>query len=162
MAKRYFIGLILLIAKLVFALPEDRAEPIEIVADNAVINEKQNQAKYSGAVVVTQGTLKIEGDVVNLKTNENGEVETVVAKGKPARFENMRRQIDKKPARGEAQKIYYTYETNRIVLTGEAIITSEESAFSGSEIIYDLASGKVIASGNKSQRVNMTMQPRNK
>ena len=50
-------------------------------------------------------------------------------------MENMRRQTDKKPAKGEAQKIYYTYETNRVVLTGEAIITSEESAFSGSEII---------------------------
>ena len=47
MAKCYFIGLSLLIAKLVFALPEDRAEPIEIVADNAVINEKQNKAKYN-------------------------------------------------------------------------------------------------------------------
>ena len=138
MAKRYFIGLILLIAKLVFALPEDRGEPIEIVADNAVINENKIKLNIL-AVVVTQGTLKIEGDVVNLKTNENGEVETVVAKGKPARFENMRRKIDKKPAKARL-KIYYTYETNRVVLTGEAIITSEESAFSGSEIIYDLAS----------------------
>ena len=53
MAKRFFIGLMLLITTLVFALPEDRGEPIEIVADNAVINEKQNQAKYSGAVAVT-------------------------------------------------------------------------------------------------------------
>lgn len=162
MAKRFFIGLMLLITTLVFALPEDRGEAIEIIADNAVINEKQNQAKYSGAVVVTQGTFKIEGDVVNLKTNENGEVETVVAQGKPARFENMRRKIDKKPVNGRAETIYYTYETDRVVLTGDATITSEESAFSGSEIIYDLDSGKVIASGNKSQRVNMTIQPNNK
>tara|TARA_B100001093_G_scaffold510677_1_gene577024 strand:+ start:1273 stop:1734 length:462 start_codon:yes stop_codon:yes gene_type:complete len=152
----------LLITPVVFALPEDRDESIEIMADKAVINEKQNQAKYSGAVVVTQGTLKIEGDIVNLKTNENGEIETIVAKGKPARFENIRRQIDKKPVKAKAEKIYYTYESDRVVLTGDAVITSEESAFSGSEIIYDLDSGKVIASGNKSQRVNMTMQPKNK
>ena len=162
MAKRPFIGLMLLIAPLVFALPEDRGQSIKIVADNALINEKENKAKYSGAVVVTQGTLKIEGDVVNLKTNENSEVETVVAKGKPARFESMRKRIDKKSVKGKAEKIYYTYETDRVVLTGDAVITSEESAFSGSEIIYDLDSGRVIASGNKSQRVNMTMQPKNK
>ena len=162
MAKRFFIGLMLLITTLVFALPEDRGEPIEIIADNAVISEKQNHAKYSGAVVVTQGTFKIEGDVVNLKTNENGEVETLVAQGKPARFENMRRKIDKKPVNGRAETIYYTYETDRVVLTGDATIISEESAFSGSEIIYDLDSGEVIASGNKSQRVNMTIQPNNK
>ena len=162
MAKRLFIGLMLLIAPLVVALPEDRGQSIKIVADNALINEKENKAKYSGAVVVTQGTLKIEGDVVNLKTNENGEVETVVAKGKPARFESMRKRIDKKSVKGKAETIYYTYETDRVVLTGDAVITSEESAFSGSEIIYDLDSGRVIASGNKSQRVNMTMQPKNK
>jgi lipopolysaccharide export system protein LptA len=91
MAKRYFFGLMLAIAPAVFALPEDRDQPIEITADSAVINEKQSQAEYTGAVVVTQGTLKLEGDVVNLKTNEDGEVETFVAKGQPARFENLRR-----------------------------------------------------------------------
>lgn len=162
MAKRFFIGLVLLIPTLVLALPGDRGEPIKIIADNALINEKQNRAKYSGAVVVTQGTLKIEGDLVNLKTNENGEVETVVARGKPALFENLRKRTDKKSVKGKAEKIYYTYETDRVVLTGDAVITSEESAFSGSEIIYDLDSGRVIASGNNSQRVNMTMKPQNK
>ena len=64
MAKRYFFGLMLAIAPAVFALPEDRDQPIEITADSAVINEKQSQAEYTGAVVVTQGTLKLEGDVV--------------------------------------------------------------------------------------------------
>ena len=45
MAKRYFIAIIWLIAPSVFALPEDRNQPIEIAVDNAVINEKQNQAE---------------------------------------------------------------------------------------------------------------------
>lgn len=162
MAKCYFIGLILLLTPVVFALPEDRDESIEITADDAVINEKQNQAEYSGTVVVTQGTLKLEGDVVNLKTNENGEVETFVAKGKPARFESLRRKTDKEPVKGRAQKIYYTYDNDHVVLTGEAIVTSEESEFSGSEIIYDLKSGEITASSNRTQRVNMKLQPKNK
>ena len=102
MAKRYFIAIIWLIAPSVFALPEDRDQPIEIAADNAVINEKQNQAEYTGAVLVTQGTLKLEGELVNLKTNEAGEVETFVSKGQPARFENLRRKTDKEPVRGRA------------------------------------------------------------
>ena len=50
MAKRYFIAIIWMVAPSVFALPEDRDQPIEIAADNAVINEKQNQAEYTGAV----------------------------------------------------------------------------------------------------------------
>jgi lipopolysaccharide export system protein LptA len=160
MAKRYFIAIIGLIAPLALALPEDRDQPIEITADNAVINEKQNQAEYSGAVVVTQGSLKLEGDVVNLKTNEAGEVETFVSKGQPARFENLRRKTDKESVRGRASTIYYSYDSDRVVLTGDAVITSEDSEFSGPEITYDMNTGEVTASGNRSKRVNMTMQPK--
>mgnify|MGYP001025904699 FL=1 len=162
MAKRYFFGLMLAIAPAVFALPEDRDQPIEITADSAVINEKQSQAEYTGAVVVTQGTLKLEGDVVNLKTNEDGEVETFVAKGQPARFENLRRKTDQEPVKGRAQIIDYSYDTDRVVLTGDAMITSEDSEFSGPEITYDLKSGEVTAAGSRSSRVNMTMQPKKK
>ena len=162
MAKRYFIAIIWLIAPSVFALPEDRDQPIEIAANNAVINEKQNQAQYTGAVLVTQGSLKLEGELVNLKTNEAGEVETFVSKGQPARFENLRRKTDKEPVRGRATTIEYSYVTERVVLTGDAEITTTDSKFSGSEITYDLNTGKVTASGSRSKRVNMTMQPKQK
>ena len=162
MAKRCFIAIIWLIAPLVFALPEDREQPIEIAADNAVINEKQNQAEYTGAVLLTQGTLKLEGELVNLKTNEAGEVETFVSKGQPARFENLRRKTDKELVRGRAFTIEYSYDTDLVVLTGDAEITTEDSEFSGPEITYDLNTGEVTASGNRSKRVNMTMQPKKK
>ena len=162
MAKRYFIAIIWLIAPSVFALPEDRDQPIAIAANNAVINEKQNQAEYTGAVLVTQGTLKLEGELVNLKTNEAGEVETFVSKGQPARFENLRRKTDKEPVRGRATTIEYSYGTERVVLTGDAEITTTDSKFSGSEITYDLNTGEVTASGSRSKRVNMTMQPKKK
>ena len=162
MAKRYFIAIIWLIAPSVFALPEDRDQPIEIAADNAVINAKQNQAEYTGAVLVTQGTLKLEGELVNLKTNEAGEVEIFVSKGQPARFENLRRKTDKEPVRGQAFTIEYSYDTDRVILTGDAEITTEDSEFSGPEITYDLNTGEVTASGSLSKRVNMTMQPKKK
>jgi len=45
-------------------------------------------------------------------------------------------------------------------LTGDAVITSEDSEFSGPEITYDMNTGEVTASGNRSKRVNMTMQPK--
>jgi Uncharacterized protein conserved in bacteria len=86
---QYILGLILsTLSGWTFALPEDRDQPIEINADSAVINEKENRARYEGAVVVTQGTLKLNGDVVDLSTNESGEVDSFVATGGPARFEN--------------------------------------------------------------------------
>ncbi len=162
MAKRSFIAIIWLVAPSVFALPEDRDQPIEIAADNAVINEKQNEAKYTGAVLVTQGTLKLEGELVNLKINEAGEVETFVSNGQPARFENLHRKTDNEPVRGRATTIEYSYDTDRVVLTGDAEITTEDSEFSGSEITYDLNTGEVTASGSRSKRVQMIMQPKKK
>ena len=162
MAKRHFIAIIWLVTASVLALPEDRDQPIEIAADNAVINEEQNEAEYTGAVLVTQGTLKLEGELVNLKTNEAGEVETFVSKGQPARFENLRRKIDKEPVRGRAATIEYSYDTDRVVLIGDAEITTADSEFSGPEIAYDLNTGEVTASGSRSKRVNMTMQPKKK
>ena len=58
--------------------------------------------------------------------------------------------------------IDYSYDTDRVVLTGDAMITSEDSVFSGPEITYDLKSGEVTAAGSRSSRVNMTMQPKKK
>jgi len=162
MAKCYFIAVIWLIAPLALSLPEDRDEPIEITADNAVINEKESRAEYSGAVVVSQGSMILEGDVVNLKTGDSGEVEIFVSKGQPARFENLRSKTDSEPVRGRALTIYYSYDSDSVVLAGDAIITSEDSEFSGQEIIYNLYTGEITASGNHSRRVSMTMKPRKK
>lgn len=158
MAKRYFIGLALLISQLVIALPEDRDQPIEITADNAVINEKQNKAEYTGAVVVIQGTLKLQGDALKLKTNEAGEVETFISQGSPARFENLRKKTDEEPIRGKAKMIHYSYSNDQVVLTGDAEIKTKDSNFSGPKITYDSLTGEVTASGNRSKRVIMMMQ----
>jgi lipopolysaccharide export system protein LptA len=158
---QYIVGLILsTLSGWALALPEDRDQPIEINADTAVINEKENRARYEGAVVVTQGTLKLNGDLVDLSTNESGEVDSFIATGAPARFENLRRETDAEPVRGRAAQIEYSYDTDLVVLTGDAEITTEDSVFAGPEITYALESGEVVASGSRSDRVNMTMQPK--
>lgn len=160
MAKYYFIGLALIISTEAVALPEDRDRPIKITANNAVINEKQNEAEYKGSVVVTQGTLKLKGDSVTLKTNEAGEVETFLSRGSPARFENLRRKTDQEPIRGNAKTIYYSYDSNRIVLKGGAEIQTKDTQFSGPKITYDPTTGKVTAAGSRSKRIIMMMQPK--
>ena len=162
MAKYYFIGLIILISTTAVALPEDRDRKIEITADNAVINETQNEAEYKGAVIVTQGTLKLQGDLVKLKTSKDGLVETFISSGSPARFENLRKKADQEPIRGQAQTIYYSYDSDQAVLTGDAEIHTNESQFSGPQIIYDLTTGEISATGKPPKRVIMMMQPKRK
>lgn len=160
MAKHALIAIALIISHAAVALPEDRDQPIEINADSAVINEKENRARYEGAVEVTQGTFKLNGDQIDLTTNANNEVERFVATGAPARFESLRRKTDTEPVRGRSARITYSYDDELIVLTGDAEVRSEGSVFSGPEISYDLNTGEVIAAGSRTNRVNMTMQPK--
>jgi len=160
MAKHVIFALALIAPHATWALPEDRDQPIEINADSAVINEKENRAKYEGAVEVTQGTFKLTGDTIDLTTNANNEVERFVAIGRPARFQSLRRATDSEPVRGRSAQITYSYDDEFVTLIGDAEVRSEGSVFSGPEITYDLNSGEVVAAGSRADRVNMTMQPK--
>ncbi len=163
MAKRFlFIGLIISFSELTQSLPEDRDKPIKIGSESAVINEKENRAVYEGNVVMTQGTFKLTGDEIKLKTNANGEVEKFASKGQPAKFQNLRRKTDKRPVRGQGHQISYSYDSDLLVISGDAFIETEDSDFSGPLITYNLVSGEVTASGDEGERVNMTMQPKKK
>lgn len=160
MAKHVLIAATLVASSLAMALPEDRDQPIEINADSALINEKENRAQYQGAVEVTQGTFRLNGDQIDLATNASNEVERFVATGQPARFQSLRRKTDSAPVTGRAKQISYSYDDERVVLIGDAEVRSEGSVFSGPEITYDLESGEVTAAGSRSDRVNMMMQPK--
>lgn len=160
MAKHILFAIALTCSALVNALPEDRDQPIDIQADKAVINEKESRARYEGAVEVRQGSFKLTGDLVDLTTNDNSEVETFLATGQPARFENLRRPTDTEPVRGRADAIRYEFDTDLVVLSGDAEVRSADSVFAGPEITYHLESGEVIAAGSRTDRVNMTMQPK--
>lgn len=160
MAKQYVLAVSLILATPVWALPTDRDQPITINADRAIISELENRATYEGAVAVTQGTFKISGDIMVLTTNATNAVEGITATGAPARFESLRRAQDQAPVSGRAAEIIYTYASDRVILKGEAEVSSENSFFSGPEITYDLSTGEVVASGDRANRVNMTMQPK--
>ncbi|MDB4020850.1 lipopolysaccharide transport periplasmic protein LptA [Litorivicinus sp.] len=162
MAKYTFIIISLIASSAATALPTDRDEPIEISANSAVINEKENLARYQGAVILTQGTFKLTGEKIDLTTNSKGEVKTFVAIGMPARFENLRSETDEEPVSGLANRIDYSYAHDRVTLRGDAKVKIEGSEFAGPDVSYELTSGVVNAAGDSSKRVNMTMQPKKK
>ena len=89
-------------------------------------------------------------------------METFISTGSPARFENLRKKADQEPIRGQAQTIYYSYDSDQAILTGDAEIHTNESQFSGPQIIYDLTTGEISAAGKPSKRVIMMMQQKRK
>ena len=65
-----------------WALPSDRDQPINIEADHAQMDDASGVAQYKGDAILTQGTLRIEGDVITFYYDENKQLKKAVAEGK--------------------------------------------------------------------------------
>jgi lipopolysaccharide export system protein LptA len=138
------------------ALPEDRTQPIRVTADNAV--QQDGTVTYRGAVVIEQGTLRIEGETV-IVNHVAGRVQKLTATGRPARLQQQ-----PEPAQGlvraAAQTLIYHQAENRIELLREARVERDGSTISGDHIEYLIDSETVRARGDRgSSRVEMVLQP---
>lgn len=140
------------------ALPGDQQQPIHVAADSASFDEKTGTAVYRGTVQVTQGSLQIWADELQLSTDKNGAVQKVVARGKPARFQQK-----PDPAKGlveaEAEDIEYDTKAETIVLTRKARMKQDSSSFQGSTIRYNIAQQRIDAKGDSSSRVMLVFPP---
>lgn len=164
---RYFVALLLvtgctLLPLRLQALPTDNQQPINIQSDKASQKATGNNEKteYFGNVVMTQGSMKIQGEHVVINS-ENRKVTTIVAKGKPASFEQQSN-LEAQPVKAQASTIRYHLKNETITLLEQASIKRQDgSLVSGEEINYDIAAERVNASGGDTEdtRVNMVFMP---
>ncbi len=144
--KALFWLLTLLIVQGVNALEVDRQQPLKIVADSAVLSDKDGTATYQGNVILTQGTLKISADRLHIKTLQ-GKVETVTAEGKPANF-SQQPAVDQAAVVATALTIDYQVKAQTLVLRRKASIVQNENVFKGEEIVYEIQSQRLKAVGH--------------
>ena len=137
-------------ASLVFALPEDAKQPIEIEAHSVVVDETNEFHEFSGNAEVRQGSLLLLAELIQVQSN-NEEVMSVIAKGspqKPAKYsqnqENQERFI-------EATATLITYDVNKgmIFLVGNAHLVQGFDSFSGDTLDYDIDNNKVVVKGSE-------------
>ncbi|TLX57401.1 lipopolysaccharide transport periplasmic protein LptA [Stutzerimonas nosocomialis] len=149
-----------------WALPEDRNQPIRVQADSAELDDRQGVAVYRGDVVITQGSMKITGNTVTITQNQNGDVEVFTAIGKPAYYE-QKPAADKQIVQAYGLTIQYFASNERIVLLDQARVVQEGNTFEGEKIVYDTqrqivnagrATGAEVTSPRP--RVDMVIQPR--
>ena len=87
--RRLLLSSLLLIASsLALALPDDANQPISIVADSAIKDDKLGLTIYEGNVSITQGSLNILADKVTVFIVAE-QVSKMVAIGKPASFKQQ-------------------------------------------------------------------------
>jgi lipopolysaccharide export system protein LptA len=152
--RRLLLSSLLLIASsLALALPDDANQPISIVADSAIKDDKLGLTIYEGNVSITQGSLNILADKVTVFIVAE-QVSKMVAIGKPASFKQQPN-VDAKDVIAKADTIDYFILDKKITLTENALLNQGGSTLTGKVINYDLNDAKAKAEGG----VQVVMQP---
>ncbi|SDJ65662.1 lipopolysaccharide transport periplasmic protein LptA [Microbulbifer yueqingensis] len=144
------------------ALPSDREQPVKVNAQKLEANRGKNLSVYSGNVVITQGSLQIRADRVEVHGNPEGEIRRVIAIGNPAHFQQQMQQ-SQNLVKARAKRIEFKVNSDELQLTGEAYVDRDGNTLSAEKIDYDLNSEKMQAQGQAGDgRVEMIWKPERK
>lgn len=149
------VAILLSLAPAAHALKSDAKQPINIRANQIEANEKTGVSIYRGNVVLTQGTLRIEADRLQVNT-QDGRTEQIRAWGKPVRMQNK---SDKgEQLRARAAEVLYRVSARRIDLTGSVELMREDDVFTGAVVHYALDDQTFSAQGDGEQ-ISVVIQP---
>ncbi len=140
----------------------DRNQPIEINADQGSLDQNKQMTVFSGNVVITQGSLKITADRVQVQRDNSGN-QLMQASGKPVTF---RQKLEGKSqyVSGQANQVEYASATGRVLLTGNAKVEREGDLASGHTISYNMRTEVYTVAGSQAakgpgRRVTVILQP---
>lgn len=134
--------------------------PIEIEADSLDSQDLTGLSRYLGNVIVTQGTLTLSGDQLDLHHPQR-QLEKMVVTGQPAQF---RRYMSEQEAwlNGHADTIIYYDQQQKVELIGQAFMQQEgRHKITGPRLFYDLEAQTLTAGSSEQQegRVSVTLIP---
>lgn len=141
-----------------WALTGDTNQPIHIESDQQSLDMDGNVVTFTGNVVATQGTIKINADkvVVTRPGGTQGQ-EIIDAYGNPATFYQM--QDNGKPVKGQASRLNYLLAKDFVTLTGNAYLEQLDSNVKGDKITYLVKEQKMQAFSDKGKRVTTVLVP---
>ena len=145
----------------VFALPDDRDQPINITADTAIRDEKQGFTVYSGNVHMIQGSLDIVADTLTIY-HEKEQADKIVAEGKPAKMQ-QRPAVGEPLVKARANIIEYYKIEDKVHLKINAFITQDGSSVTGDSIDYFITEQLVKADSQQApdgKRVQVVIEPK--
>jgi lipopolysaccharide export system protein LptA len=140
----------------------DRGKPINVEADSVKVDDVNKVAIYDGHVVMSQGTLMITADRIEVRQDDKGVV-TGLAVGKPVYF-RQKMDVSADLAEGWAARIEYDGQGNKLRLLGQARLKRGIDELRGEQITYDSASEFFQAKGGGEAgtggRVRAVIRPR--
>jgi len=141
-------------------LSTDKDQPLDLEADSAEIDEAKGLSTYAGNVVATQGSMRLESDRLTI-FHKGSKAERLEAVGKPARFQQLA-DDSPEPVKARAQLVEYRFDSEELLLTGDAVVLQGKDTFKSDRITYDrvrsVVKGGAAAKGK--ERVRITVDPK--
>jgi lipopolysaccharide export system protein LptA len=168
-AVSLLVGLLACGASTARADKSDREKPMNIEADRMLVDDAKKESVFEGHVVLTQGTLKLEGDRVNVRQDADG-FQFGVAYGRPAKFRQRRDGTDEY-IEGFADRLEYDGKKDMLQMFGVARLLKGTDEVRGDYISYNakteffqvLGGGKTAATpANPDGRVRAVILPKPK
>lgn len=139
------IGLFCLMGCLeVYPLSSDKDQPIEVEADEAELDDRNDVSIYRGNVVVRQGSIHMTGDVMTVYSKGGDELDHLVIEGNPATYKQL---PDNSTVHDQAKAIRMEYyeQDNLVVLIRDALVKQDTSTLTGERIEYNTELSRVRA-----------------
>lgn len=118
-----------------WAEKSDRDKPVNVEADSVRMDDVKKIAVYEGRVVLTQGTLAINADRIEVRQDAQG-FASGEARGKPVYFRQKMDNVDVY-AEGWADQVVYDARGDKVKLIGQARLKRGEEDLRGNLITYD-------------------------
>lgn len=146
MRVEWLFGCLLLLTMPVHAEKADKSKPVNLEADSVRVEDAKKIAVYEGHVVLTQGTLMMTADRIDVQQDDQG-FSSSDASGKPVYFRQKMEGRDEF-AEGWAERILYDGRTDKLKLSGQARLKRGEEDLRGNLITYDAKSEFYQAQGS--------------
>lgn len=155
----FIIFLLALLPLTIFAASGDKNQPIHIEADSLEIRDKDNISIYSGNVRLSQGSLLIHSDRLEVHFNDEKDLILLKMTGKPATFRQLN--DEQNEMLGNADNLDYHEPDSLLVLQGNASFSNNGDTIESSSIRVNTDTNNIEAASPESdKRVRMVIQPR--
>jgi lipopolysaccharide export system protein LptA len=169
LARAALVAAALLVAAPTQAEKADRNKPIHLEADRVTVDDAKQISTFTGNVVLTQGSMVLRGDKMEVRQDRDGFRQGVVW-GNLAYFRQKREGYDEL-IEGWSERIEYDSRADKLQMFGRAMLKRGQDEVRGNYISYDANSEffQVVGGGTKSAsgpsgdgRVRAIMQPKPK
>jgi lipopolysaccharide export system protein LptA len=149
------------------ARQDDRNQPIHVVHAESFdgYNQPNTVSTFTGNVLITQGTMKLTGEVAKIYTSkEDTSVDHIIVTGTPQKRPHIE-QIDDNGnlMTGDADQLYYDNVNGIAILTGNAFVHQQNKGDArGAKLTYNTQTNYMVGESNGAGPVTMTFLPKQK